>query len=222
MSTACAATSPKLSWNEPSVESQPRWSYLERTPSTTTLSSNLLTLGRDLRAAGVNIGSGQIINLVEAVSSIDCRRRDDFYSAAKTTLVTSPEQIPVFDLAFSRFWRRLLKPEVSTDELFERHEFDMPPAPSEEADQAQASKKQAADSQNSAKKERAVVAVEDTDDQNSEDQQDLDALPEDVIVFSAREVLKKKDFAQFTPDEIAEARRLIAGMNWRLGTRQTR
>ena len=81
------------------MESQPRWSYLERTPSSATLTSNLLTLGRDLRDAGMNIGSGQIINLVEAVSTIDCRRRDDFYSAAKTTLVTSPEQIPTFDMA---------------------------------------------------------------------------------------------------------------------------
>lgn len=170
----------------------------------------------------MNIGSGQIINLVEAVSAIDCRRRDDFYSAAKSTLVTSPEQIPTFDMAFSRFWRRLLAPEVSTEDLFERHEFDMPPAPSDQAEQAQASKKQSPDSKNSVKKERAVVAVEDSEDQNSEDQQDLDALPEDVIVFSAREVLKKKDFAQFTPDEIAEARRIIAGMNWRLGTRRTR
>src|SRR5215204_2507363 len=166
MSIVSAAILPRLSWNEPSVESQPRWSYLERTPNTTTISSNLLTLGRDLRDAGMNIGSGQIINLVEAVSSIDLRRRDDFYSAAKTTLVTSPEQIPVFDLAFSRFWRRLLKPEISADDLFERHEFDMPPAPSDEADQAQANKQQAADSKNSVKKERAVVAVEDTDDQD--------------------------------------------------------
>ena len=42
------------------------------------------------------------------------------------------------------------------------------------------------------------------------------------MVFSAREVLRKKDFSQFTPDEIAEARRMIESMNWRLGTRQTR
>jgi hypothetical protein len=70
-----AETLPRLSWNEPSVESQPRWTYLEQTPSTDTLSSNLLTLGRDLRDAGMNIGSGQIINLVEAVSEIDCPRR---------------------------------------------------------------------------------------------------------------------------------------------------
>ena len=42
------------------------------------------------------------------------------------------------------------------------------------------------------------------------------------MVFSAREVLRKKDFAQFTPEEIAEARRFIAQMDWRLGTRETR
>lgn len=204
------------------MESPSSWSYLERAPSSATLSSNLLTFGRDLRDAGMNIGSGQIINLVEAVSTIDCRRRDDFYSAAKSTLVTSPEQIPTFDMAFSRFWRRLLAPDIPTDELLERHEFDMPPAPSDQADQAQASKKQAAEGKSAVKKERAVVAVEDSDDQNAESQQELEELPDDVIVFSAREVLKKKDFAQFTPEEIAEARRIINSMTWKLGTRQTR
>ncbi len=204
------------------MESQSRWNYLEQIPSSVTLSSNLLTFGRDLRDAGMNIGSGQIINLVEAVSAIDCRRRDDFYSAAKSTLVTSPEQIPTFDMAFSRFWRRLLSPDIPTDELLDRRDFDMPPAPSEQADQAQASKKQSAEGKSAAKKERAVVAVEDSEDLNSDDQQNLEELPEDVIVFSAREVLKKKDFAQFTPDEIAEARRIISSMTWKLGTRQTR
>ena len=43
-----------------------------------------------------------------------------------------------------------------------------------------------------------------------------------MIVFSAREVLRKKDFSQFTAEEIAEARRMIARMDWRLGTRKTR
>ncbi|HEU0113327.1 MAG TPA: VWA domain-containing protein, partial [Thermomicrobiales bacterium] len=33
---------------------------------------------------------------------------------------------------------------------------------------------------------------------------------------------RKKDFTQCTPDEIAEARRIIEGMDWRLGTRRTR
>src|SRR5215217_5208548 len=100
MSTAFAGISPIPSSKEPNVESPSRWSYLERTPEPACLTTNLLTLGRDLRDAGLNIGSGQIISLVEAVSAIDCKSREDFYSAAKTTLVTSPEQIPTFDLAF--------------------------------------------------------------------------------------------------------------------------
>ena len=67
-----------------------------------------------------------------------------------------------------------------------------------------------------------MLAVEDTGIDDNSKSEELDALPEDVIVFSAREVLRKKDFAQFSADEIAEARRIIGGMTWRLGTRQTR
>ena len=84
--------------------------------SASRLTSNLLTLGRDLRRAGLSLGSGQIMSLVEAVGEIDCRRQDDFYHAARATLVTSPEQIPVFDAEFARFWRRLttIVPDVET------------------------------------------------------------------------------------------------------------
>ena len=74
------------------------------------LTRNLLTLGRDLRAAGLPIGSGQLITFVESVGEIDCRIRNDFYSAAKTTLVNSPEQIPTFDAVFGRFWRQVMNP----------------------------------------------------------------------------------------------------------------
>lgn len=79
------------------------------------LTSNLLTLGRELRDAGMNVGSGQVMSLVEAVAEVDCQRRDDFYHAARSTLVTSPEQIPVFDTTFARFWRRLTSPLPSSD-----------------------------------------------------------------------------------------------------------
>jgi uncharacterized protein with von Willebrand factor type A (vWA) domain len=71
-------------------------------------------------------------------------------------------------------------------------------------------------------REKSVLSVEDTGEDGDGEAQDLDDLPDDVIVFSAREVLRKKDFSQFTADEIAEARRMIARMDWRLGTRLTR
>ena len=91
---------------------QPR-SLKSRRPEDITagrLTRNLLTLGRDLRSSGLPIGSGQLITFVESMGEIDCRVRQDFYAAAKATLVTAPEQIPMFDAVFGRFWRQLMNP----------------------------------------------------------------------------------------------------------------
>lgn len=186
------------------------------------LASNLLTLGRELRESGLNVGSGQVLNLVEAVAEIDCQRRDDFYHAARSTLVTSPEQIPVFDVTFARFWHRLTSPTPTNDVPVEKHEFDMPPAPGAEVGEEAQQRKRPDEGKPGQAKERSILAVEDTATESQDGEEDLEAPPEDVLVFSAREVLRKKDFSQFSPDEIAEARRIIANMTWRLGTRRTR
>jgi uncharacterized protein with von Willebrand factor type A (vWA) domain len=71
--------------------------------------------------------------------------------------------------------------------------------------------------------DKSIIAVEGTEDvQDIGETEEYEVPPEDVLIFSASEALRKKDFAQFTPDELAEARRLIESMNWRLGTRLTR
>jgi hypothetical protein len=186
------------------------------------LTRNLLTLGRDLRDAGLPIGSGQVMTFVESVGEIDCRIRSDFYAAAKSTLVTSPEQIPTFDAIFGRFWRQVMNPiapvETPLEDLLSSDE---PPEDSTPRESSEQEKKAGADNATRVR-ERSVMAVEDTDSEGDGDADDLDELPDDVIVFSAREVLRKKDFSQFTDDEIAEARRMIAKMDWKLGTRETR
>ena len=58
-------------------------------------------------AAGVPVGPGQVLNLVEAAAAIDVRHRDDLYAACRATAVTRPEQRPTFDAEFARFWRDL-------------------------------------------------------------------------------------------------------------------
>ncbi|HWV35960.1 MAG TPA: VWA domain-containing protein, partial [Thermomicrobiales bacterium] len=71
--------------------------------------------------------------------------------------------------------------------------------------------------------EKTMLAIEGTDDPNDEAaSEDFEAPPEDVLIFSSRDALRKKDFAQFSPDEIAEARRMMERMHWRLGKRRTR
>ena len=186
------------------------------------LTRNLLTLGRDLRHAGLPIGSGQLLSFVESMGEIDVRVRQDFYAAARATLVNSPEQIPTFDAIFGRFWRRVMNPvapvETSLEDLITD---DMPPDESEARESSEEEKKAGQDKATGIR-EKSVLAVEDTGEESVGETQDLDEVPEDVIVFSAREVLRKKDFSQFTADEIAEARRMIAKMDWRLGTRMTR
>jgi uncharacterized protein with von Willebrand factor type A (vWA) domain len=185
------------------------------------LQANLLTFGRELRDAGLNLGSGQILNLVEAVGEIDCRRRDDFYHAARTTLVTSPEQIPVFDLAFARFWRKLANYLPPVERSVDQDDLDMPSPPGTTPDEQGDQKRQATGKEGKTK-DRAILAVEDTDTPDSSDGENMESPPEDVMVFSAREALRKKDFSQFSSEEIAEARRIIDSMTWRLGTRKTR
>ena len=186
------------------------------------LTRNMLTFGRELRDAGLPIGSGQLISFVDAISEIDVRIRQDFYSAAKVTLVTSPEQIPVFDAIFGQFWRRIMNPvgpvETSLEDLLTDEE---PPDDSTPRDASDSEKKAGQDSATRVR-ERSVLSVEDTGEEGDGEAEDLDDVPDDVIVFSAREVLRKKDFSQFTQEEVAEARRMIARMDWRLGTRLTR
>ena len=187
--------------------------------SADTVLRNLLMLGRELRDAGLPIGSGQVMNLVEAVTAVDPRKRDDIYHAAKTTVVTRPEHIPLFDAHFARFWRRLA------------NEADLPPetylasgepesVPLDDRTKPSSNREQRSEAPGDP--ERTILAVEGSDEAEAGETEDLEVPPEDVLIFSAREALRRKDFAQFSPEEIAEARRIIEGMTWRLGKRETR
>jgi uncharacterized protein len=184
------------------------------------IAGNLLRFGRRLRAAGMPLGSGQILDFVQAVEAVGIGRKDDIYSAAKSTLVSRPEQIPLFNAEFRRFWADLVEQQAPmfTEAVHGEDEESIgtPDASRKKQDeQGQGQKGGEAD--------KSIIAVEGTEDvQDIGETEEYEVPPEDVLIFSASEALRKKDFAQFTPDELAEARRLIESMNWRLGTRLTR
>jgi hypothetical protein len=185
------------------------------------LLANLLAFGRTLRAAGLPLGSGQLMSFVSAAAEVDTRRRDDFYHAARSTLVTRPEQLPVFDAEFARFWRRLLDAASPPVEAYiDTSDQESVPLPND----AQPPKRtETAGADGEPEHERTILAVEETEAEAAPNEtEEIEVAPEDVLIFSAREALRKKDFVQCTPEEIAEARRIIEGMDWRLGTRQTR
>ncbi len=181
---------------------------------------NLLRFGRRLRNAGMPVGSGQVLNLFEALDAVALDRRDDVYHAAKASLITRPEQIPVFDAEFARFWKDLVdqQPMLLEEYLTDDEEsVGSPQSPSQANKDQQSSEGEAGQSE-----QRTLLAIEGTDDGDLGDTEDFEVPPDDVLIFSSREALRKKDFSQYTPEEIAEARRIIEKMNWRLGTRLTR
>jgi uncharacterized protein with von Willebrand factor type A (vWA) domain len=76
--------------------------------------------------------------------------------------------------------------------------------------------------QDSGEESKDIFHISEGEDDPGANLEDFEASPDDVMLFSARELLRKKDFSQCTADEIAEARRIIEGFTWRLGTRKTR
>jgi len=58
-----------------------------------------------LRRAGIDVHTGRMLDLVEALPHIDLAARDEVYYACRALLVHGPEQIAAFDRAFEAFWR---------------------------------------------------------------------------------------------------------------------
>ena len=61
--------------------------------------------GRTLRAAGLPIGPGQVIDAVAAVEAVGISDRDDFYWTLHAVFVNRRDQRLIFDQAFHVFWR---------------------------------------------------------------------------------------------------------------------
>ena len=70
------------------------------------LAENVAHFARALRAAGLPIGPGAVLDAVGAVEAAGLRRRDDLYWTLHAVLVTRREQTVLFDGVFRLFWRR--------------------------------------------------------------------------------------------------------------------
>ena len=70
------------------------------------LADNVALFGRALRAAGIPVGPGAVLDAVGAVEAAGLTRREDLYWTLHSVFVTRHEQSQVFDAAFRIFWRR--------------------------------------------------------------------------------------------------------------------
>jgi uncharacterized protein len=163
------------------------------------LLDNLLFFGRLLRRAGIDVHPGRMIDVVEALGQINLADRDEVYYTCRALLVHRPEQLPVFDAVFERFWRqRLGRAAASRPE----------PAPSEAAP---------ANKESGSGKE--LVAELGASGEGGEEDGTSGAP---LRTWSDRGGIAEKDFAALSAAEIAEARAALTRLVWNPGERRTR
>jgi uncharacterized protein with von Willebrand factor type A (vWA) domain len=174
----------------------PEYADLEL-PDDPKLGHNITHFARALRAAGLPVGPGQVIDTVRAVAAAGFTSRDDFFYALRASLVTRPEHLAVFAQIFRLYWR---------DPRYVEHMMAMMlPAIRgvQEERGAQAAEKRAAEALLDGVAQDAPE-VEDHD--SDEIQIDIDAS----ATMSHEERLRQLDFEQMSTAEIAEAKRMLA------------
>ncbi|MBO6902004.1 MAG: VWA domain-containing protein [Rhizobiaceae bacterium] len=155
------------------------------------IADNIVHFARTLRKAGMRVGPASVVEAIDAVLMAGIGTRDDFYWTLHAVLVKRREDRPVFDEAFRLFWR--------SRELIEKLlAMFSPVAP----DTREREKQRAAESRVA----NALFAGQESKREDDVPQIDIDAR----FTVSGREVLRDKDFAQMTADELAEARRAIS------------
>lgn len=159
---------------------------------------NLMLFGEVLRRLGLDFGSGNMLDLVRATQDIPIGRKQDFQHAARCLLVHRKQDLPLFDDAFKVFWRPPAHG-ISTQDLRTMGEERRYRTPREGPSAADANDANG-------------------DAPNSEAQPVVDL----TRTYSAQEVLRAKDFAEYSPTEMSQARVLMSELSWNPGRRRTR
>jgi uncharacterized protein with von Willebrand factor type A (vWA) domain len=161
------------------------------------LVENLMHFARTLRAAGVPVGPGRVLDAIRAVQAIGIANRDDFYWALHASFVNRRDQHELFDQAFHIFWRN--------PKLLERMMAMLLPqmrAPAKDEDRIEMNRRLA----------EALGNKPSSGDGEAEEPAEEKIEFDAALTYSDRELLQSMDFEKMSGDELAKAKRLIANM----------
>ena len=168
------------------------------------LLANIMHFGRVLRAVGLPVGPGRVLDAVNAVRAVGISERQDFYWTLHAVFVNRSRHRELFDQAFHVFWRnpRLLERMMS----MVLPGFDYPQGASQQALRRRLGEA------------LAGSRSADTAEQPPATEVELDA----ALSWSARELLQEQDFEQMSSDEMARAKSAVARMRLLLARVPTR
>src|SRR3954471_12022532 len=156
-------------------------------PPTGLMADNVIGFARALRAAGIPVGPGAVIDALNALQVIEIGNRADVFTTLESIFVKRHEHALIFAQAFDLFFR------VAEDW---KHMLDSIPLP-----------------EHAKKKPRpASRRVQEALSQPSMTEAPRAQEQELRLSVSDKEVLQKKDFAQMSAAEIAQVTRAIAQM----------
>ncbi|HEY7253298.1 MAG TPA: VWA domain-containing protein [Methylomirabilota bacterium] len=169
------------------------------------LTTAVLRFGHMLRAAGLPLTIGEMMDGVRALEAVDLLDRRDVYLALRTTLVARHEEFPAFDRCFEAFWRFQAAEGQGLDGLT---------TPAEAAVPEEHAGNSAAEA---AAQKKVSVALE-----GWEEQAEDDGEPLEVPGVSDKEILMDQDFSAFPVEDLDEVARLTILIAKRLARRISR
>jgi uncharacterized protein with von Willebrand factor type A (vWA) domain len=166
-------------------------------PPTGLIADNVVGFARALRAAGIPVGPGAVIDALNALRLIEIGSRADVYATLEAIFVKRHEHALIFEQAFNLFFR-------AAEDW--KHMLDSVPLP----DHARKKPPPAS------RRVQEAMSQPHISEQPQVQERDL------KLSVSDREVLQKKDFAQMSAAEIADVTRAIAAMRLPQAQLQTR
>ncbi|SFR47586.1 vWA domain-containing protein [Litoreibacter janthinus] len=165
-------------------------------PDSGKLSDNITWFARALRAAGIPVGTGRVIDAIRAVEASGFTRKADFFYVLQACFVSRPEHRTIFSQVFRLFWRdpRYLEHMIAALSPMIRGV--------QEEQKAKPAEKRAAEALLDGVKRDLPEAEEESEETEIE----IDASR----TMSGEERLRSLDFELMSNEEMAAAKRMLA------------
>ncbi|MHA1568049.1 MAG: vWA domain-containing protein [Alphaproteobacteria bacterium] len=160
------------------------------------ISANIMHFARVLRAAGLPIGPGRVLDAVRAARTVGVGDREDFYWSLHAVFVNRRDQRELFDQAFHIFWRN---PQI-LEKMMSMTLSSIRVPPGEDDKEIN---------------RRLAEALRGDDTQGGDEDQERDEAEKEfdaVLTWSNQDVLRGMDFEKMSGEEVRRAKAVIANM----------
>ena len=174
------------------------------------LAANITHFARALRKAGLNVGTGRVLDAIRAVEAAGFTSRRDFYWTLHACFVSRPEDRVVFGQVFRLFWR---------DPRFLEHMMAAMLPAIRGVQQERAAKPAETRAAEALLDGQLPEHPEESPEATDEAEEiEIDA----AMTLSAEERLKTLDFEEMTTEEIQQAKRMLATLRLPIAPLKTR